>query len=491
VKEVTQWWAEFGAADTPWLILGKGPSLERKDEFDLAPFTILALNHVARDMAVDVASVMDMDVIAQCGVDIERNARYVLMPRYPHVACKPARRTLDTFLSEHPVLEKLSAEGRLIWYNYDADREPDPTSPVIPSGYFSGEVMVNLLATLGVKKIRTLGIDGGNTYSAKFDPADRFANRQSSFDLQWSGIISTVEKHGIDFAPLTTELPVRVFVGTDESQLIGAKVLEHTIRKHCPVAVEVDYMLHVKTRMPKDHKNRPRTEFSFARYAIPKLCGYQGKGIYLDADMQVFRNFLELWDIPFDGATVLRAPSSNPSKWPNQFSVLLLDCSRLQWDVEEIIQGLDDERYDYDELLKQMCVVPPDQIKAAIPREWNSLEEYHPGRTGLVHYTNMITQPWVNRRNPIGDIWVQGLCDAIDDGFVTVEELEEAVGFGYARPSLPWQLKFDRKYWWLFRKVVAPFLDFGFRPHKALRTRLKKKYRAPEESHEPRAAANR
>ncbi len=54
--------------------------------------------------------------------------------------------------------------------------------------------------------------------------------------------------------------------------------------------------------MPKDEPNRGRTGFSFSRFQIPKLAGYKGRALYLDADMQVFGDIAELWDIPFDDA---------------------------------------------------------------------------------------------------------------------------------------------------------------------------------------------
>ena len=53
--------------------------------------------------------------------------------------------------------------------------------------------------------------------------------------------------------------------------------------------------------MPLAVENRPRTPFSFQRFLIPELCGYSGKAIYLDADMQVFRDIRELWNYDFSG----------------------------------------------------------------------------------------------------------------------------------------------------------------------------------------------
>ena len=59
----------------------------------------------------------------------------------------------------------------------------------------------------------------------------------------------------------------------------------------------------------------------------------------------------------------------------------LLDCSRLDWNAEEIVHGLDVGRYTYKQLTKDLCIVPHDEIGERVPPEWNSLEAYTPGVT--------------------------------------------------------------------------------------------------------------
>ncbi len=474
MKELTQWWSEINGNDGAWLILGKGPSLQRRKEFDLAAFRKLSLNHVVREMPVEAASIIDIDVVPDCADQIDRNARFLLMPRYPHVKHNAADRPLETFFDQHPILKKLDQEGRLVWYNLATSKKQDPGSPRIPAGYFSAEVVVNLLAEAGAKRIRTLGVDGGTAYAPQFKDLDertRLANGHASFDIQFAGIIATVRRHGINFAPLTSETPVRIFIGTDKSQLIGARVLEFSVRKHCALPVVFDHMLHVKTQMPKNPKNQPRTGFSFNRFAIPKLAGNRGRAVYLDADMLVLRNFQDLWDRPFDGATVLHCATSDPKR-PKQFSVLLLDCSRLKWDLDEVVRGLDEGRYDYDLLMKEMCIEPTNAVRAALPPEWNSLENYTPGQTGLIHYTDMQTQPWVHRNNRNGKLWVEHLREAVASGYIQPEEVHQAIDAGYIRPSLLWELKPSRRFWPVLMPVVATLADTRFKPHKKLNERL-------------------
>lgn len=275
--------------------------------------------------------------------------------------------------------------------------------------------------------------------------------------------------------------PARIFIGTDASQILSAKVFEYSVRRHSSIAVAFDTMLHVQTPTPKDPANFPRTGFSFNRFAIPKLAGYQGRAMYVDADMLVLRDLRALWDVDFDGATVLYAPSSDPKR-PKQFSVLLLDCDRLRWDVDAIVRGLDENRYDYKQLLSELCIEPASDVRDRIPAAWNSLEEYHAGETCLIHYTDMEQQPWVSRRNKNGDLWVEYLRDAIEENFIPLQEVQEAIRDGFARPSLLAQLKKPRAQWPVFNQVLGRLLDVGYKPHKAHRDRFK---RAKKLAHAP------
>ena len=104
--------------------------------------------------------------------------------------------------------------------------------------------------------------------------------------------------------------------------------------------------------MPRDKKNRPRTGFSFCRLTIPERCGYRGRALYLDADMLVFADLAELWQIPFGEQSVLCTwQSEPPPDWRDNpafhtgrhYAVMLLDCDRLPWHIEEIIRGLDED----------------------------------------------------------------------------------------------------------------------------------------------------
>ncbi len=234
--------------------------------------------------------------------------------------------------------------------------------------------------------------------------------------------------------------PVRVYVGSQEAQMLPVKVLEFSIRAHTDLPVELFplHHAHVEFPMPRDPRNRPRTPFSFQRFYIPELAGNRGRAIYLDSDMQVFKDIRELWGMPFDGADLLSASEPGETGRRPQFSVMLLNCDTLRWDLPEIVRALDAGELTYETLMYEMRVAR--SVRASIDPVWNSLEHYEAEKTGLLHYTDMTRQPWVSRENPLGHLWVRDLLRALEQGFIGRELVERHVREGYLRPSLLYQV---------------------------------------------------
>jgi hypothetical protein len=343
------------------------------------------------------------------------------------------------------MLARLDSEGRLLWYNLSTARRRQQRdgSPVVGVRYFSVEAALNLLAIAGAREIRTLGIDGGASYSARFrdlNDTTLLANSRSSFDEQFQEIAKTIRTTGILCGPLDMEVPARVYVGCCEEQMLAVKVLEFSIRKHASLSVEV-FPLHrapFTVPQPRDAANRPRTPFSFHRFLIPAWAGFRGRALYVDSDMQVFKDLRSLWGTPFDGADLLTVRELEGSGRKAQFSVMLLDCGALHWDIQAIVADLDAGRCSYRELMSEMR--PARRIRADLDPAWNSLERYEEGKTALLHYTDMPTQPWISAVNRLGHLWVGDLLEAIEAGVITRAEVQAQVVLGHVRPSLLYQV---------------------------------------------------
>ncbi|WLG96477.1 glycosyltransferase [Pseudomonas sp. FP198] len=276
---------------------------------------------------------------------------------------------------------------------------------------------------------------------------------------------------------------IRVYVGVDRSQLLAVPVLEYSIKRHTTAKVEVIPMLDLPVPEPKDPRNGQRTGFSFSRFCIPKLTGYKGKAIYMDADMLVFRDIRELWNIPFDGAKVIIQQEVKfgdestqkigaPKTRKKQCAVMLLDCDRLDWDIETIVLGMDEGRYDYDELMSQLIILDEEHVKYGVPFEWNSLEHWDTD-TRLIHYTDVYTQPWSACGNKNAWPWFAEVRRMLTDGTLTEAQIQEEIDLGYFRPSLLRDIKY--RHWlpsflhglWDKKNEAADKLS-GYIPHKAV-----------------------
>ncbi|MFY1666478.1 glycosyltransferase [Pseudomonas sp. Pseu.R1] len=235
---------------------------------------------------------------------------------------------------------------------------------------------------------------------------------------------------------------VRVFVAATPAEWLPMKVLEFSIREQTELPVELSAIYtHARTiPVPKDPANRARTPFSFQRFLIPELCNFQGKAIYMDADMQVFQDISSLWKTPFLGSDLQTVGNGSGGR-RSQFSVVLLDCAQLNWKIEDIIAQLDDGTLTYQTLMFDMKVAK--SVSYSLPEKWNSLEHFERGETCLLHYTDMNIQPWVSLSNPNGQLWVECLKRAIEQGFITRQQLNQEVALGHVRPSLISQVTSD------------------------------------------------
>lgn len=231
---------------------------------------------------------------------------------------------------------------------------------------------------------------------------------------------------------------VRVFVACTPSEWLPMKILEYSIRSHCSLDVEVYpiYKYKKAVPVPQDPRNKARTPFSYQRFLIPEICDYQGKAIYLDSDMLVFSDISKIWNANFEGHQLLTVGDTLNGR-KSQFSVMLLDCGMLKWDLANIINSMDKGVLSYQELMYEMSIV--DSIGYDLPPEWNCLERFDQS-TCLLHYTDMHTQPWISLENKLGHLWMQTLRSAVNAGFISRFELEREVSLKHVRPSLLAQL---------------------------------------------------
>lgn len=240
--------------------------------------------------------------------------------------------------------------------------------------------------------------------------------------------------------------PIRVFVGAVHSHRLMFEVLRWSIRRHTQRTVDVrsiGELLGADPPMPKKKENRPVTPFSFQRFAVPWLAGFEGRAIYVDSDQVVLRDIAELYDLPMRwGARLLCRTGKGPDGRTGSHvsSVMLLRCDRLKdWSPQQIADDLDNGRFGYHELMK----LKPIWRRGSFPREWNAFDHHEPGRTGLLHYTRRSTQPWIARGHPHEGLWFEALYSGLEAGEVSEDTVRFVIANRYVRPSFGWQ--FERR----------------------------------------------
>lgn len=132
---------------------------------------------------------------------------------------------------------------------------------------------------------------------------------------------------------------IRLFVGcaANGEDLESQMVLESTLRRHCSVDIHITWM-----RLSRESFNPFSgwrtdlwsTPFSGFRWAVPELCGYDGRAIYMDSDVIGRADLAELWEESFEGKVVIAKGGEHG--W--RFCVALWDCSAARDFVPSILQ---------------------------------------------------------------------------------------------------------------------------------------------------------
>lgn len=245
--------------------------------------------------------------------------------------------------------------------------------------------------------------------------------------------------------------PIKIYLGTQIEQSLAVDVLTYSIAAHTQSPIQVTPLyqavqaagLNIPT--PRNPQLRPRTPFTFQRFAIPEICQYQGRAIYLDSDMLVFRDINEIWQQSFEpgpGQTetldLLSVPEPVDSGRSPQYSVMLLNCESLKWQASQLVQALERGTWTYKQFVMEMA--PAANKAATLPAGWNDLERYQLETTALLHYTDMPRQPWLSVSNPFAALWCNTLLQAVAEGAISREAVRSSIDLGWVRPSLLYQV---------------------------------------------------
>lgn len=195
---------------------------------------------------------------------------------------------------------------------------------------------------------------------------------------------------------------IRIFVGCDpnDCDLEQMMVLEYSARKHASRPVEITWM-----RLSRDpaspwycdpargrgwRTEKWSTPFSAFRWAVPAAAGFQGRALYMDADMLVRCDLAELWDLPLHGDVIVAGRRDGDGNgWRS--CVALWDCERARAHLPSL-EALRAKRHANREM-KQYFADRPHLVQHLDAR-YNSIdgEGLAADDIRILHYSDMGTQ---------------------------------------------------------------------------------------------------
>lgn len=189
---------------------------------------------------------------------------------------------------------------------------------------------------------------------------------------------------------------VRIFIGSsangEDADIESA--YEYSIRRNCSKEVDITWM-----RQTNDTPStwggwmteRWSTPFSGFRWAIPEMCGFQGRAIYTDCDMINYRDMNTLINVEMNGKPLAARRGSRFGG--HEFCVMVMDCSKMESLVIPIARQkkLPESHHRYINKFSGNSELVED-----LDPRWNCLdgEDRKLHDIWQLHFTKMSTQPW-------------------------------------------------------------------------------------------------
>jgi lipopolysaccharide biosynthesis glycosyltransferase len=224
---------------------------------------------------------------------------------------------------------------------------------------------------------------------------------------------------------------IRLFMGYDGKEPIAYHVACHSVLSRsshpvsmCPVALSQLDQVFQRVR-----DKQQATDFSFTRFLVPWLCGYEGWALFMDCDVLVLDDLIKLWELRDERYAVMvvkhdhqprestkflgQVQTSYPKK--NWSSVMLMNtarCRALTPDYVNTASGMDLHRFHW---------LNGEEEVGALPARWNHLVDYDPRlpveELSLLHYTS-------------GGPWFKGYekCDYAQEWRAEYGRLREPLG---------------------------------------------------------------
>jgi hypothetical protein len=179
-----------------------------------------------------------------------------------------------------------------------------------------------------------------------------------------------------------SKLIVKIFVGTsDEDDIVAEQTLEYTLKKHSSEPIEITWMR--PSNMGKWNTGNWGTPFSGFRWAVPSMCDFKGRAMYMDVDMICLYDIAEFWNMDMgENAVMVRKYEKR-----KEFSMLLFDCEKVKLPDLDSIKSFTNFSFSMSNNLKDV---------GFFDDSWNVIdgEDFDIAQIKVLHYSHRPSQPW-------------------------------------------------------------------------------------------------
>lgn len=171
---------------------------------------------------------------------------------------------------------------------------------------------------------------------------------------------------------------MRIFIGVDERQPLAFNVLQWSLHWNASEPIQITPLL--KRQLPITKFGL--TDFTYSRYLVPWLCGFEGRALFMDADMVMTdgADICQLFKIMEDRTFSVAVNKELPKyEWP---SMMLFDCRKWNYLTPDAVN-------------RGKAIEWDDPPVVAFPPEWNHMVTVGdrgepPPATKVIHYTQGI-----------------------------------------------------------------------------------------------------
>jgi len=201
-----------------------------------------------------------------------------------------------------------------------------------------------------------------------------------------------------------------VFIHTNDKQIVGAIVSEHSFRRNStnPDAFDVKVIRREDYGFFDAYEGRPflragsrrvwtnddLQSFTPLRFMPPELMGYKGRAVVVDPDVFAVGDVNELFNRDMRDKAVIAKPRAGHNGRADYVatSVMLLDCYKLQhWNVIRQFDDLFALKLDYEDWIT--LAAERAGTVGHLESCWNDFDRLAPD-TKFIHNTKRRTQPW-------------------------------------------------------------------------------------------------